>query len=54
MFAGLVRRAGDGTQPCIDYLLKHTELLVVLIDGYAQRDEVPFEGAQRSRVVPQV
>jgi hypothetical protein len=29
----LLRRTSDGPQPCIDYLLKHTQLLGTLIDG---------------------
>jgi hypothetical protein len=33
VFCGLLRRTSDGPQPCIDYLLKHTQLLGTLIDG---------------------
>ena len=35
VFSGLLRRSTDSAQPCIDYLLKHTEILSGLIDGCA-------------------
>ena len=33
VFSGLLRRSADSAQPCVDYLLKHTEILSGLIDG---------------------
>ena len=33
MWSGLLRRAVDGTQPGVDYLVKHQDLVDTLVKG---------------------
>jgi hypothetical protein len=52
VFSGLLRRTVDGSQPGVDYLLRHKDLLDILVKGCAASQALAHAqcalGAQRS------